>query len=309
MSRKTLVLGIDGGGTKTLAMAADESGQILAQHETTASNPNVVGVEKSADVIAHLVTGCAEEVRCDVNEFRSIVMGIAGAGRDQDRKRLRDEVLTRLKGQAPSIEIDTDARIALEGAFDGGAGVVVIAGTGSIVVGKNQRNEVLGVGGWGRILGDEGSGYYIGREALVAMTQHFDKRGDAGKLKEVLARKFHWDSRDHIIAAIYRENFDIPSLAPVVIETAANNDVVSQRIIQRAATHLAEQASVIVRQMGILRKIGLVMVGGLVQPGSVYANVLQMKLMKSLPQVEVRQQLHPPVYGAVLLARERLKNL
>lgn len=309
MSRKTLVLGIDGGGTKTLAMAADESGQILAQRETTATNPNVVGFDKAAKAIAQLVTDCAEEVRCEVGEFRSIAMGIAGAGRDHDRKRLRDEVLSQLKGQTPSIEIDTDARIALEGAFDGGPGVVLIAGTGSIVVGKTQRNDILGVGGWGRILGDEGSGYHIGREALVAVTQHYDKRSDAGKLKDVFARKFHWDSRDQIIAAIYRENFDIASLAPVVIEAAANNDIVSQRIIQRAATLLAEQAGVIVRQMGILRKIGLVMVGGLVQPGSVYANVLQMKLMKSLPQVEVRQQLHPPAYGAVLLALERLKKL
>ncbi len=308
MSRKTYVLGVDGGGTKTLAMVGDINGHVLAQKETTGTNPNLIGIEGAAKTIAKLVKACAEEVRCTVDEIQPMVMGIAGAGRVQDRKRLAEEISTHLGTKSSDVLIETDTRIALEGAFAGGPGVVVIAGTGSAVIGKTDRGDIINVGGWGRLLGDEGSGYFIGHEALALVTMHFDKRADSGKLKEAFARAYHWDSREQIIAAIYQEKFDISTLAPLVVETAAGNDVVAQRIIQKAATLLAEQASAVVRHMGILRKVGLVMVGGLVKKDSVYANVLTMKLMKSLPQVDIRQPLHPPAYGAILIALERLKT-
>jgi N-acetylglucosamine kinase-like BadF-type ATPase len=138
---------------------------------------------------------------------------------------------------------------------------VVIAGTGSVVVGKTPRGEIIQTGGWGRVIGDEGSGYYLGREALLAVALQYDRRGDATKLREAFAKEFEWETREQVVDSVYKDKFDIASLAPIVFETASRNDPVSQRILQKGATHLAEQVSVIVLQMGILRKVGLVMCG------------------------------------------------
>jgi N-acetylglucosamine kinase-like BadF-type ATPase len=311
MSRSTLVLGIDGGGTKTTALVADEEGHILAQRQGKATNPNLVGHETAAKTIHQLVTLCCDDVRCEPPELRSMVFGLAGVGRAPDRKRMREEV-TRLfeveRLKIPAVAVETDARIALEGAFDGGPGVVMIAGTGSIVVGKTVRGDVMRVGGWGRMIGDEGSGFALGREALSQLALFYDGRGDCGRLREAFAREYAWESRDQIIAAIYQEKIDPASLAPLVIQTAGNNCVVSQRILQKAATSLVEQARVVVMQMGILRKVGLVMLGGLLEHEPVYANVVNLKILKLLPQVDVREALHSAAYGAVLMALERLNK-
>ncbi len=311
MSRSALVLGIDGGGTKTTALIADQQGNVLAERQGRATNPNIVGFEPAAKTIAQLIRQCCEDVRCEPHEVRSLVVGLAGVGRDADRKRMRDEIGAQFadeKVRVQPVGVETDGRIAVEGAFNSLPGVVMIAGTGSIVVGKTPRGDVLSVGGWGRVLGDEGSGYYLGREALIAVTLHYDRRGDSGKLREAFARQFKWESRDQIIAAVYQEKFDLASLAPVVIQTAASNCVVSQRILQKAATLLVEQTRVIVMQMGILRKIGMVMCGGLLEHEPVYANAVHLKVLKLLPQVDVREPLHSPAHGAVLMALERLKK-
>lgn len=311
MSKRTLVLGVDGGGSKTVGLLADQQGNILSRHEVRGTNPNVVGFEAAAKTLFQLIHTCCDDARCEPLELQSLVFGIAGLGREADQKRISDEVnkLFKKEIQKPlPLSMITDARIALEGAFNGGTGVVIIAGTGSMVIGKTSRGDIHTAGGWGRLLGDEGSGYFLGREAIVTLTQHLDGRGDAGKLKEVFARKFGWESRDHIIAAVYQEKFDVASLAPVVIETATNNDVVSQRIVQRAAALLVEQARVVVMKMGIARKVGLVMCGGLVEKETTYANVVHMKILKLLPQVDIRPALHSPAHGAVLMALERLKK-
>ena len=313
MSRRQLVFGIDGGGTKSTGLAGDEFGNILAKSEAGPTNPNVVGIEKCAKTVFQLISDCSEEIDCNIRDYRAIVIGLSGAGGDANRKKILEAINRQYKTKGISaslpITIETDARTALEGAFDGATGIVVIAGTGSVVMGKTLRGDIIRTGGWGRIIGDEGSGYYIGREALTVVAQHLDKRGDVGKLPDAFAKKFQWKTREDIVTAVYQDHFDIASLAPVVFETAKANDMVSQRILQKAATLLAEQIRVVVLQLGILRKVGLVMCGGLIDHETVYANVLHMKIIKLLPQVEVRSPLHSPAHGAVLMARDRLKRI
>ncbi|MBM2846837.1 MAG: putative N-acetylglucosamine kinase [Bacteroidetes bacterium] len=311
MSRKPLVLGVDGGGTKTAGLIADLSGNILARREVGASNPNVVGFEAAAKNLHQLITKCCDDLRCQPNELQSIVLALAGAGKETNRKKIKDSLARLFENEtskALPITVETDSRAALEGAFGGGPGVVIIAGTGSIVTGKTERREVITVGGWGRILGDEGSGYYIGREALRLVTLVLDGRGGSTKLKELFARKLNWQTRDDLITAVYQDKFELSKLAPLVMEAASDHDLVSQRLLQQAASHLADQARVIVMKMGILRKVGLVMCGGLIDHETVYGNTLHLKIMKMLPQVDVRPPMHSPAHGAVLMAIERSKK-
>ena len=312
MSRTSVVLGVDGGGTKTIGLIADMSGNVLSSREVAATNPNVVGFEECAKTLSKLIQGCCEDIRCSPDELRSVVLGLAGADSAEFRERITDNLnalLVKSGSKALSIAVETDARVALEGAFDGGAGVVVIAGTGSNVIGKTVRGVVVSVGGWGRILGDEGSGFAIGRDGVRALTLVMDRRGDPTKLKELIAGKFHWTSREDIITAVYQEKFDLAQLAPLVMEAAVDHDVVCQKILQNAAAQIVEQVRVIVMQMGILRKISLVMSGGLLKQGTVFANVLHLKVMKSLPQAELCQSMNSPAQGAVRMALERIKKV
>jgi N-acetylglucosamine kinase-like BadF-type ATPase len=312
MSRTSLVLGVDGGGTKTIGLIADMAGNILASRETGATNPNVVGFDESAKTLSKVILGCCEDVRCSPDELRSVVLGLAGADSTEFRERITDDLnalIVKSGSKALNIGVETDARVALEGAFNGGAGVVVIAGTGSIVIGKTVHGAVVSVGGWGRILGDEGSGFAIGRDGIRALTLSIDRRGEPTKLKELIAEKFHWTSREDIITAVYQQKFDPAQLAPLVMEAAVDHDVVCQRILQTAAAQIVEQVRVVVMQMGILRKILLVMSGGLLQQGTVFANVLHLKIMKSLPQVELCQSMNSPAQGAVHMALERVKKV
>jgi N-acetylglucosamine kinase-like BadF-type ATPase len=311
MARSLLVLGVDGGGTKTLGLVSDPLGNILARREVGATNPNVVGFDTSARHLFQLINECCEDIRCKPNELQAIVLALAGAGRKENQKRVKESVtglFEKAGTKPPPLLVETDARAALEGAFRGGPGVIVIAGTGSIVTGKTPSGQIITVGGWGRILGDEGSGYAIGREALKALTLHLDARGDAGKLRTLLEQKLHLSTRDDIIGALYQDKLDIPSLAQLVIAAAADNDLASQRILQQAASQLADQVRVVVLRMGILRKVGLVFCGALIDHETVYSNVLHLKIIKMLPQVDIRPAMHPPAYGAVLMAIERLKK-
>ncbi|MGA9115683.1 MAG: BadF/BadG/BcrA/BcrD ATPase family protein [Bacteroidota bacterium] len=312
MARRSLVAGVDGGGTRTVCLVADAEGHVLSRQEGGAANPNVVGYEAAASHIGGVVTDACAEVHAAPHDLQILFLGLAGAGRDSDRRRIRQAVNALLvppRKPPLNIRVETDARIALEGAFAGGTGVVIIAGTGSVVLGKSPRGEIASAGGWGRIFGDEGGGFYIGREALAAVALAYDGRGEAGTLRDTLAGRFGWTTRDHIIAAVYQEHFEISSLAPLVMEAAANNDPVCQRLLQRAAGLLVEQAGAVVRTMGVLRKIPLALSGGLVAPGTVYANLLHMKILRTLPQVDVRPSLHEPAQGAVLMALDALKGL
>ena len=305
----TLVLGVDGGGTKTLGLISDQDQHILARQLVGATNPNVVGVEGSAKNIYQLISACCEEAHCTPADLRSVVLGLAGAGGTAIHKSLRDAVnaLVTKGGAAPlSITVEGDTRIALEGAFAGGPGIVIISGTGSMLIGKTPQGTIHTVGGWGRVLGDEGSGYYLGSEALKAVTRDYDGRGDSGTLRRVLAQKYGWDTRDRLIAAVYREKFDIPSLAPLVLQAADNGDSISMQILQRGAAHLAEQVKALTMKMGITGATGLVMCGGLVDHETVYAKILAREIPKLCPQVEIRSAILPPAHGAVLLALEQL---
>ncbi len=311
MARRSLVLGIDGAPSCSIGLIADDTGVLQARREGVGITLNGLAYDNVARALYILIGRCCEDARCKPQDLASVVVGMSGIEREEDRARLREQansLFDKAGLRPPPIAFESDARIALEGAFDGGFGVVIVAGTGSMVIGKTPRGQVVSVGGWGKIIGDEGSGYFIGREALVAVTRESEKRGSAGRLRDVLSERFHFDTREHILGALYHERFDVASLAPVVMETAAANDVVAQRILDRAATQLAEQARIIVMQMGLLRKVKLAMVGSLVEGGSVYADALHMKLLRLLPQVEIRPPAHEPAYGAVLLALDRLKK-
>ena len=305
MGEHSLLLGADGGGTKTVGILASGDGRLLAQCQVGASNPNVVGVETAAGHLAELLSSCCERSGRSPADVGAAVFGLAGAGNNAVQERLSVALTKALQDRrlpVPKFRFETDARIALEGAFRGGPGIIVIAGTGSSVLGKLPDGAVRLVGGWGRTIGDEGSGYYVGLEAVRAVARSLDGRDAPGSLQKILAES-GLASRERLVNAVYQEGYSLPSLAPAVMSAAADGDGEALGIFRRGAALLAEQVAVLLPAWAALPRIGVVFVGGLIDHDSVYARILREAIIAQSPAVQVHAPQEGPASGAVLLAR------
>jgi len=311
MAKQQYVIGIDGGGTKTAASLADLHGNVLAEEVGAASNFQIIGVEQAAAALYAVADACCQKAGLSLGQVKTLVAGLTGAGRAADQQRMQTgfESYAQQRGvRFERVVIESDARIALEGAFKGGAGIILICGTGSIAYGKSQSGAVFRVGGWGRILGDEGSGYAIGRDGLNAVTRQLDGRGKKTLLTELVARTFNLRTQEDIITAVYREQFDVASVAPLVIEAAAQHDVECERILNKATFELTEHVRSLVLMLEAAsperarQKIPLAFIGSVISTESVFTKILEHKITFSLPQISLVKPMAPPSYGAVLLA-------
>ena len=309
MAIKQFVIGMDGGATKTAAMLSDLNGNVLAEETSGPSNPQVVGFEKVGEVIVGLVEELSDRAGCKTTDVISLVAGLAGAGREADKDQVKAAIAAEAKKRKAVIGrvgIETDGRIALEGAFKGKTGIIIIAGTGSFALAKDHKGATHRAGGWGRILGDEGSGYAIGRDGLNAVTKHLDGRGKPTLLTELIDQRFGLSNHEKIIGAIYRSNFDVATVAPLVLEAAEAKDVECQRILNKATFELYEHVWVLVNRIeeskGARAKIPVAFIGSLISNENVYRKVLTQKITFSMPQVNVIAPEASPTYGAVLLS-------
>jgi N-acetylglucosamine kinase-like BadF-type ATPase len=244
------IIGIDGGGTKTIGVLVDESGRVLARKVGESSNIQVIGLERLGHVLQKLVNELVAESGISRN-VDYLYAGLAGAGRSSDR----DAISCLLKSQvlAQSFTIDTDAAVALAGAFGGGPGIILISGTGAICFGKREDDTVVRSGGWGYLLGDEGSGYYIGNQGILAALKDLDGRGKATKLRPTLESHLGLERIDLIVSKIYSGELDrtkISALAPVVFDLAEQGDQVAGEIIRNAGLELGKQVAAIAEKLG-----------------------------------------------------------
>jgi len=305
------VIGIDGGGTKTLAIISDLKGNVLAQHVSGPTNLQIVGFERVARALLSLMRECCESVGSSLERVRAITIGLAGAGRPVDQKKMAaalQKLLASKKIRLRKVRIESDARVALEGAFKGSAGIILIAGTGSIAFGKDEQGRIHRAGGWGRILGDEGSGYFIGRQALIAVCRQMDGRSDATSLTALIAKNFGLKKPEDIIAAVYSRNLDCSAIAPFVMEAANHGDAAAIEIIQMSSLALTEHVRALVRKFSrgemqvVRRKIPLSFIGGLISTETPLRLVLSRQIALALPEVEIVPPMAPPAYGAVVMA-------
>jgi len=311
MKPSQFVIGIDGGGTKTAAVIADVEGNILARHTAGPSNVQIIGAEKAAGVIYSLIRDCCVSAGCTPNNISGTTMGLAGAGRSDDQKRIA-QALHRLtltkKFRLKKVHIESDARIALEGAFNGDPGIVLIAGTGSIAVAKDEAGNIYRTGGWGRILGDEGSGYYIGKEGLKAVCRQYDGRSGPTLLTDSVAKKFRLKTPADIIAAVHNEKFNIASLAPIVLDAAEMGDEASTAIIQQASDELTGLVRALMTKLEnnsaghMDKRIPLSFIGGLIEGETPLTRALRREILASFPNAAIVPPSAPPVVGAVLMA-------
>ena len=208
------VLGIDAGGTKTVCLLANDRGEVLAQTRASGANLQVMG-EFGVEKILHRVM---DETLGDRDiKLDAICLGIAGVDRPRDAQTIRD-VMRRI-GQKTRTVVVNDALVALVAGAGEQAGVVVVAGTGSIAYGHDAEGRAARAGGWGYLLGDEGGGFWIGRAALSAVVRQFDQRGPATLLTDLVLAHMQLSTPAEVIHAIYDRGLQrhaIAGLAGVV---------------------------------------------------------------------------------------------
>lgn len=302
--QKRYVIGIDGGGTKTLALLVGMDGAVLAESTTGPTQLQSIGIPHAARTLFELIYECCGKVQCPPESLQSVVLGIAGGGRPSDRAELVSALLASgLKKRFPlkNVNVETDARIALEAAFAGGPGIVVIAGTGSIALYRTEEGKLLRAGGWGNILGDEGSGYAVSRDALNAVLRQHDGRGEKTVLTKKAFEHFGLSSIDDLVQRVYHEHADIASFTPRVFDAVVERDRVAHMIIVKNSNDLGELVRILMMQIRPKKKLPVSLMGGLLESDNVYSKMVREKILHSLPQVVIQRPKFPAAFGAAII--------
>jgi N-acetylglucosamine kinase-like BadF-type ATPase len=206
------------------------------------------------------------------------------------------------------LELVTDARAALEGALDGNAGVVVIAGTGSIAIGVNQDGQTARSGGFGPTLSDEGSGYYIAQAALKAVVSSFDGRSPATILVDRICNRLGVAGPSDLPGVIYNsdsEPVDIAPLAEVVDEAAQEGDDIARQILTAAGGELGRLVASVIEKLKLnSASFRVACVGSVFRSGEFVLEPLRQAVLRVAPGAEIGPPLYPPAIGAVKLAQE-----
>ncbi|RJP65471.1 MAG: hypothetical protein C4539_13205 [Ignavibacteriales bacterium] len=307
MAKKYLI-GMDGGGTKTKCVITDYDFNPLYQCQGGPSNFLIIGTEKVSETILSLILESATALNISTDEIASILIGTTGAGRENDANKLKNDFVKYAKSKGclfNSFNVESDARIAIEGAFAGNAGALLIAGTGSIIFGKDKFNKIHRAGGYGRLLGDEGSGYSIGRKGLIDVAKNFDGRNNSTILTKMLEAEFQINSGAQLISQVYNNNFDIATFAPKVIEAASLGDSLSQKILEEESDELILHVRAMHKTLGE-EKMELCLVGGIISSQNYFASLFREKIKLQLPEVRIIEAQFPPEIGAVIMAKNKL---
>lgn len=300
------IIGIDAGGTKTDCLIAGQDGNVVSKYTGEGCNPLKDGFQKSAEKIRNAVIECNKKSNIDLNDVSVLLVGSAGVGRKHHKEQLFDAI-TKVSG-FKNIFVETDARIALEGAFSGKPGCVLIAGTGSIIYGKDKVGKLHRVGGFGSLIGDQGGGYSIGRKGLIAVAKQLDGLEINTKISNLLCEKFNIKNKEDLISKVYGCKISVPETAPLVLEAAQEGDETAIIILNEESEELIEQINAMKKKLNEER-LNLAFTGSLIKNENYYSKLLKEKIKKELPFVKVIEAENPPAAGAVLLAQKYLTEV
>lgn len=302
---QSIFIGVDGGGTKTHAILLDENRRILSEGFSGASNPLRVGIETAlANVFTSIEKACdaANRSRSDI---ASIVGGLAGVRRADLRRSIKRRISEQYR--IKSVEVTTDAEIALYGVDFGKAGLVLIAGTGSVCLGKNDDGETAVAGGWGPLAGDEGGGAGIARRALQSIAKASDGRGEKTILSKYAVEYFRALSADDLTVAIYSPqmtNARIAGFAEFVVKAAQKDkDKIAVRILSEAGFELGIAATAVIKNLRLTRKkIPIGYVGSIFKSGKLITDSLMETIHQRAPKAFLTKPKLLPANAAAEMA-------
>jgi N-acetylglucosamine kinase-like BadF-type ATPase len=314
---ETRYIGIDGGGTKTVCILGDAEGNILAETRGESSSVKSRPWEDVQRVLLTLIRDVLDQSGTEMSQLGGIFLGLAGSDRPEDRKRISDWLQTELPEGVP-ITVHNDAVTALAAGTWGQKGIALISGTGSIAYGFDPATgRFVRVGGWGYLLGDEGSGFDLGRKALVAVMRAYDGRGEPTALTELVLERWSLQHPGQLINTIYGQDNVRTAIADgskLVMRAAADGDPIAVKLVEEAIQELEELVKTVITSMEKQQPmkesdshdlaentIPLVITGGLFSDQMFEHRFMQTPLIQS-GMFDVRLLERPPVIGAYLLA-------
>ncbi|WP_432357267.1 N-acetylglucosamine kinase [Sporosarcina sp. UB5] len=297
------VLGIDGGGTRTTGIVADELGNVYMHAVTGRSNPNTLQQAEFEEVIIGLARELKRQNEDIFSKLTVCFAGIAGVG-ESGRDAEVAALLARELPAGTKVIVRNDAFNALYSGTLGGPGIVQIAGTGAVTLGINGNGEVARSGGWGYLFDDEGSGFYLGNEALKAVFRSFDNRGPATSLTDRITGCLAVQNVPDIIGKVYGKEHPrsiIAPLARLVMQEAQADDEVAKGIVEKACLEMMQSIEACHRRLfDENNPTAIVLSGGVFTDVELFAGRFRELAQHSIPKAVFQPTLVPPVGGAVL---------
>ena len=303
------VLGIDGGGTKTKGVIANARGTIMAETSVGPTNPNSVERKVIENELIALMTSLETQNYEVFHQISGVFAGMSGV-RDISAKKDMEQLIASLFKKSVDVSVDNDAVIALYSGTLGTSGIVQIAGTGSITYGINEHGKHDRVGGWGHIIGELGSGYGIGNDALRRSFLAYDGMASRTDLIERICDFFEKASLPDILPDVYQvENVkeQVASLSKLVIDAADNRDDVAKEIIHKHGLYIGESIVSMINKLFIsqnskINNLPIVLTGGLFNRLDLFEDSIRDKLYQAQVGANLIIPAIEPVGGAIVAA-------
>ena len=290
---------MDGGGTTTRAVVIDSASVVVSRAQSGSSNLYNLGLEAATHNIRAAIEGALSQSSVGPAQVESWGFGLAGAAGESEKSLWR-AALRPLYGE--SIAVDEDVAAALAGALGAeglqAGGAVLIAGTGANCFGQNARGERRSADGWGPLLGDRGSGYWLGEAAIRAAVAAQDRAAPETSLRRLLPLYFQVESLEDVVGLVYAPDFRrdrVAGFVPHVLQAAREGDDVAQSLLRQSGQLLAATARAVLEPLELSR---LALTGGLVEHSAEVRRALSQALGE---QIEIGEPRFEPAVGAALL--------
>jgi len=298
-------LGIDGGGTRTRAVVVDASGAEVARLAGAATLVDPASPVDSVSEVVSVSRAAARETGLD-GPFRAMWAGLAGAGSEPVRTEVENALIGH--GLATQVSVGTDALAAFFDAFDDEPGILLVAGTGSVALGRGEQGQWRKVGGWGLLLGDEGSGYALAMAGLRGVARGRDGRGPSTLMEPKVLDALGLDDPQDLIAWVaLASKRDIAALAPVVCAAAEEGDELATLLVETSIEDLVGHVLTVIRALGPWTgRPRVATVGGLLAEG----RPLRARLQAALSGVLCTPIQRPvdAAHGAALMAMRSVED-
>lgn len=300
------VIGVDAGGTKTVALVSDLEGRVLGAGKAGPANFQAIGVDFAKNQVKHAIDLAIGAAGVTAEDLVGAFYGMAGADRPADFAII--EEFLREVNPAPSMGLENDATIALRVATGDGVGVVAVCGTGTNVIGFNAEGKRVQVGGLGYMFGDSAGANHIGTLAIRMATRGHDGRGKPTILYDMLCERLRLKVLDDLVERFYPgsgERVHVAYLAPLVFEAARKDDEVACDILREVGQELAIAILAALRKLfSTDSQVKVVLSGGVFANAEdpVMTDALKSWVLAEYPRAEFILLKAPPVLGAVLYA-------